>query len=111
MINYIKTSEEFNKILEANKTNNKIILVDFYADWCGPCKMLAPIIEEIDQDNNNNQKENNIIICKINVDENSDLAQKYLIQSIPTIIVFKNGDVYKKSIGLVPKTEILNMIS
>ena len=101
----LKVKSEFDSIIKGGP-----ILVDFYADWCGPCKMLAPIIEEIDQDNNNNQ-ENNIIICKINVDENSELAQKYLIQSIPTIIAFKSGDIYKKSIGLVPKTEILNMIN
>ena len=106
MINYIKTTDEFNKLIDDNKFNNKIILADFYADWCGPCKMLAPVIEQLDQE----QDQNNIIICKINVDENQDLAQKYLIQSIPTIITFKNGEVYKKSIGLIPKTEILTMI-
>ncbi len=71
-------------------------LVDFYADWCGPCKMLAPILESIDAN-----------ILKVNVDEHEDLAQKFGVMSIPTLIYFKEGQEVQKEIGLRSKDEIL----
>lgn len=101
MIIQIKNDEQFNEILKGDKP----VIADFYADWCGPCKMLSPIIDEIA-----NEKSEQLEICKINVDENQELAQKYSVKSIPTVISFKNGDLYKKSVGLVPKEEILKVL-
>ena len=69
---------------------DKLVLIDFYATWCGPCKMLSPIISEIA-----NEYLNSVKVCKVNVDENQDLAVKYNIMSIPTLIFLKNGAVLK----------------
>ncbi len=74
-------------------------IVDFYADWCGPCKMLAPILEEIPEN-----------VLKINVDEHEDLAQKFGVMSIPTVVFFKNGEEKNKIIGFRSKSEILELI-
>lgn len=81
----------------------ELTVVDFYANWCGPCKMLAPIIESVCE-------ENNINLLKINVDE-SEEAIKHGIMSIPTIFIVKNGTVLEKKIGLISKEEIINMIN
>ena len=87
------------EILKARKT----AIVDFYADWCGPCKMMSPIIDEIAQDEN-------IVVGKINVDENQELAIKYDVMSIPTIIIFKNGNQVKRFVGVQNKNDILNSL-
>ena len=79
------------------------VLVDFYAYWCGPCKMLSPVLEEI-------SNETDIKICKVNVDENQALAIEYKVMSIPTLIVFKEGKKELVSVGLKSKEEILEMI-
>ena len=84
--------------------SKKTVIIDFYADWCGPCKMMSPIIDSIAEENEN------IKVGKINVDEAQELAIKYSIMSIPTIIIFKNGNVYKKFIGVTSKEEILKEI-
>ena len=78
------------------------VLVDFWADWCGPCKMVAPIIEEIAKELKDAK------VGKVNVDEQSELAAEYRIMSIPTLMVFKVGAVVKKAVGAVSKAEILN---
>lgn len=80
-----------------------LVLVDFYADWCGPCKMMHPIIEEI-------KKTNNIKTILVNVDEQSDIANKYSIMSIPTLILFKDGIIVNKNIGFTPKNIIEDWI-
>jgi thioredoxin 1 len=82
-----------------------LVLVDFYADWCGPCKMLAPLLEEIADECNN------IVICKVNVDESPMIAAKYSIMSIPTLILFKNGEMVTTLVGFNPKDKIVNMIN
>ena len=80
------------------------VLVDFYADWCGPCKMMAPVLEEI-AENNNGFK-----IVKLNVDENMSIEEKYNIMSIPALFVFDKGEVVNKSIGLISKNEVLDLL-
>ncbi len=81
------------------------VLVDFYADWCGPCRMLAPTLEEI------SSERNNVKIVKVNVDEAEKVAQQFGIMSIPTLMVFKNGKEVSKKVGLCSKEEIMDMIS
>ena len=82
----------------------KTILLDFYADWCGPCRMVAPIVEEIAKENDD------IIVGKVNVDSEHALASKFGIVSIPTLIVLKGGEVVKRSVGAVPKEKILELL-
>ena len=89
-----------NEILNCNKT----ALVDFYADWCGPCKMVSPIIEEIANERTD------IVVGKVNVDESPRLAMKYNVNSIPTLIVFKDGAEINRIVGYRPKEDILAMI-
>ncbi len=84
--------------------SEKTVLVDFYADWCGPCKMIAPTVEEIANEHSE------YVVCKINVDEAMPLAIKYGIESIPTLIAIKNGEQVGKIIGLRPKDAILEML-
>ena len=74
------------------------VLVDFYADWCGPCKMMAPIVETL------SEELSDVKVCHINIDENIDIAQKYRVMSIPTFIAFKGGEESGRQIGAIPKT-------
>ena len=82
------------------------VLVDFFATWCGPCKMLAPVIEEFAE-----KYEGKVKIRKVNVDEENELAMKYEISSIPTLVLFKEGRVVNTKIGLCSKSEIESMIN
>lgn len=96
------TQETFeNEVLKADKP----CLVDFYADWCGPCQMLSPIVEEIADTNDE------IKVCKINIDEFPALAMEYKIMNIPALIAFKDGKVFDRSIGVVSKEEILDLFN
>lgn len=95
------SSENFEKeVLKSEKP----ILVDFYADWCGPCNAMAPVIEELATELDGKAK-----VGKINVDENSDIAVEYNVMSIPTLIIFKNGKEEKRLVGLRDKEELLNL--
>lgn len=95
-------NDNFNKeVMEADKT----VLIDFYADWCGPCKMMSPIIDKIAE-----ELDGNVKICKLNVDEAQDVAMKYNVMSIPTLIIFKNGSVVDTIVGLRSKEEILETL-
>ena len=90
------------KNFEQEVINSNIpCVVDFYATWCGPCKMLAPILEEFANDN-----EGKIKVCKINVDENLAISAKYGIVSIPTLMLFKNGEVIKTSLGYITRAQL-----
>ncbi len=98
-------------VLNVNKTNfdsiltsDKPVLLDFYADWCGPCRMVLPLVDQIAQENPQ------YLVCKINVDEEPELAQKFGVMTIPTLVVIKNGEVVNQSSGAKPKAQILAML-
>ena len=96
--------EEKNFEEEVLKAEGKV-LVDFYADWCEPCKMMSPIIDEISEEMKDNLK-----VGKINVDENQELAIKYNVMSIPTIMIFENGNLIKTFVGVTNKDDILSYL-
>ena len=89
---------------ESVKNSNQSVLLDFYADWCGPCRMVSPIIDEIANERND------ILVAKINVEESPELAGEYGVYSIPTLMVMKNGKIVNKSTGARPKAAILSML-
>ncbi|MBZ7931397.1 thioredoxin [Campylobacter sp. LH-2024] len=94
------TSENFSQVKEG------VALVDFWAPWCGPCRMLAPVIDELANDFEGKAK-----ICKINTDEQSDLAAEYGVRSIPTLIFFKNGEVVDQLVGAQSKQAITDKLN
>lgn len=95
------TSENFKQeVLQSQEP----VLVDFYADWCGPCKMLSPVVDEVAQENED------VKVVKINVDEAQDLAMEYRVMSIPTLVVIKNSREVARSVGVVDKSEIVEML-
>ena len=95
------TKDNFeNEVLNCEKT----VLLDFYADWCGPCRMVSPVIDAIAQERED------IVVCKINEDEQPELAMSFQVMSIPTLVVMKDGEVVNKSMGAQPKQAILNLL-
>lgn len=81
------------------------VLVDFWAEWCGPCKMLGPVLDEIAHD-----KGASVKICKVNIDEQSEIATQFGIQSIPALFYFKGGQLAHKSVGVTPKSQIIQRL-
>lgn len=104
--------EEIMAVIELNKSNfnnevlqsDKPVLIDFWATWCGPCQKQAPIIEQLAEERDD------VKFCKINVDEESELAMQYKIISIPTLILVKNGTISNKSVGFTSKEELIEML-
>lgn len=95
------TKSTFDKeVLETKGT----VLVDFFANWCGPCKMLSPVLEEIANENED------IKICKVDVDHNEELSRKYGVMSIPALLVFKDGELITKTVGYRSKEEVLELV-
>ena len=89
---------------EEIKNSDKLVLLDFYADWCGPCRMVAPILHEIAEERPD------VIVGKINVDEEEALAEAFGVYSIPTLVVMKNGEVIRQTSGARPKAQLLSML-
>ncbi len=85
--------------------SDKPVLIDFWASWCGPCRMLSPTISEIAEENKDKIK-----VCKVNVDEEGDLAALFGVSSIPLLVVMKNGKITNSAVGVRPKKQIMNMI-
>lgn len=100
MINNITTVNFEKEVLEAKET----VLVDFWAAWCTPCKMLSPIVDQVAEERPD------IKVCKINIDQEPQLAMRYGVMSIPTLMVFKSGQVWKKSVGLISKDAVLELL-
>ena len=101
MVNIFNEENFESEVVNSEKTT----IVDFYADWCGPCKIMSPVIDKIAEENAETIK-----VGKVNVDENQELAMKYNVMSIPTILVFKNGTISKTFVGVTTKEEIEEVI-
>lgn len=93
-MNYIKNHDQFNEVIKKDK-----VLIDFYAEWCGPCKMLSPILEKVSNDLK-------VDTYKVNVDEVEDLAREYAIMSIPTLLLFEKGELVNKHVGFMVEEEL-----
>ena len=94
-------SSNFNSIIK----DKKPVLVDFYADWCGPCKMLAPILKEVKA-----ELQDDVKIIKIDVDKNQNLAAQYQVRGVPTMILFKDGNLVWRQSGVLQKDDLINVI-
>jgi len=95
------TSENFDEVV---MKNDKPVLIDFYADWCGPCRMVSPIVDKLAEEHPE------YTFCKVNVDEASDLALKYEVLNIPSLVTMNKGVFVEKSVGAVPESEILELL-
>jgi thioredoxin 1 len=95
------TDSTFDEIIKGEKP----VLVDFWAEWCGPCKMIGPVVEELATD-----YEGKAVVAKLNVDENPQITARFGVRSIPTLLVFKNGEIVDKQVGAVPKAVLASKL-
>lgn len=100
-ITYVNSTKEFDELVE----REKLVLVDFWAVWCAPCRMIAPVIEKLSE-----QYEGKITVAKVDVDQQQELSIRYGIQSIPTVILFKEGKIAAKEIGVKPLTSFTKLL-
>ena len=99
MLVHIESEKQFDEVVKNGK-----VIVDFYASWCGPCRMIAPILEEIAEE------DESLVIAKLDVDEISQVASRYSVASIPTLLFFNDGTLVHEQIGFVPKPTLLKLI-
>ena len=97
------TEKNFEELLNQNE---KPVLLDFYADWCGPCQVIKPIIDELAND-----FKDKAIVGKVDVDESAKLANKFGVRNIPTLLLIKNGEVLERKVGVVPKSELADLLN
>lgn len=102
MATNVVTDESFAAFLQSDKP----VLVDFWATWCGPCKMMAPVLEEVAE-----EYSDRLVVGKLDVDENPETAQRFGIMSIPTLLVFQNGEVVKQLVGYKPKSDLVAQLA
>lgn len=99
----VLTSQNFDeKVLKSDKP----VLVDFFATWCGPCKRLAPVLDEISE-----EVKDTAAVYKVDIDQSPDIAAKFRVSSVPTLISFKNGEIYKQTVGLQSKQALMQLLS
>ena len=98
----IATNTNFDGLLESEK----LVIVDFWATWCGPCRMLSPLLDEVEE-----EKADKITVVKVNVDDADEIAMRYRIMSIPTLIFFKDGRMVDRSVGAMPKSVLVDKIN
>jgi thioredoxin len=98
----IATNTSFDGLLE----DQKLVIVDFWATWCGPCRMLSPLLDEIEE-----EMSDKITVVKVNVDDADEIAMRYRIMSIPTLLFFKNGQLVDKTVGAMPKRTLVEKIN
>lgn len=95
------TNENFDEVV---LRSDKPVLVDFWAEWCGPCRMVSPLVDEIAEERSD------IVVGKVNVDEQGELAMRFGVMSIPTLLVFKGGEIAQQAVGARPKAELLKLL-
>ena len=98
----IATNTNFAELLQ----DEKLVIVDFWAVWCGPCRMLSPVLDEVEE-----EMADKITVVKVNVDDADEIAMRYRIMSIPTLLFFKNGQVVDKTVGAMPKNLLIDKIN
>ena len=98
----IATNTSFDGLLE----DEKLVIVDFWATWCGPCRMLSPLLDEVEE-----ELADKIVVVKVNIDDAEEIAMRYRIMSIPTLLFFKNGQMVDRSVGAMPKNILLDKIN
>ena len=98
----IATNTSFDELL----VSEKLVIVDFWATWCGPCRMLSPLLDEVEA-----EMEDKVEVVKVNVDDADEIAMRYRIMSIPTLLFFKNGELVDKTVGAMPKNVLVDKIN
>ena len=98
----IATNTSFDGLLESEK----LVIVDFWATWCGPCRMLSPLLDEVEE-----EMADKIVVVKVNVDDADEIAMRFRIMSIPTLLFFRNGQMVDRSVGAMPKSMLVDKIN